>query len=141
MDSTAPVPSLFAPRFRPAVVVGLVMALMNALVGVGAVIYYSSDVFRAAGVSGANGARIASLAVGGVNTAGAVLSVWLTNRYGRRPLLTVGLVGMVAYLVADGATLMLSLSGVGAVTVAAILAYMVFFASSAGRWPGCWWPR
>jgi sugar porter (SP) family MFS transporter len=132
VDSTAPRPSLLAPRFRPAVVVGLVMALMNALVGVGAVIYYSSDVFRAAGVSGANGAEIASLAVGGVNTAGAVLAVWLTNRHGRRPLLTVGLAGMVVCLVAAGVTLMSSLPGVGTVTVAAVLAYMVFFAISAG---------
>ena len=60
--------------------------LMNALVGVGAVIYYSSDVFRTAGLTGPSGAETASLAVGGVNTLGALLSIWLTSRYGRRPL-------------------------------------------------------
>ena len=126
-------PRLFEPRFRPGVTVGLVMALMNALVGVGAVIYYSSDVFRTAGLTGSSGAETASLAVGGVNTLGALLSIWLTSRYGRRPLLTVGLIGIVVSLVVAGVTLMLPAApAVGTVTVAAVLAYMVFFAISAG---------
>jgi sugar porter (SP) family MFS transporter len=126
-------PRLFEPRFRPGVTVGLVMALMNALVGVGAVIYYSSDVFRTAGLTGASGAETASLAVGGVNTLGALLSIWLTSRYGRRPLLTVGLAGIVVSLAIAGVTLMLPAGPqVGTVTVAAVLAYMVFFAISAG---------
>ena len=126
-------PRLFEPRFRPGVTVGLVMALMNALVGVGAVIYYSSDVFRTAGLTGTSGAETASLAVGGVNTLGALLSIGLTGRYGRRPLLTIGLAGIIVSLVVAGVTLMLPAApAVGTVTVAAVLAYMVFFAISAG---------
>jgi hypothetical protein len=35
---------------RPALIIGVGAALMNALVGVGAVIYYSTDIFQTAGV-------------------------------------------------------------------------------------------
>ena len=83
------------------------MALMNALVGVGAVIYYSTDVFRLAGVDGPTAPQIASLAVGGVNTIAAVASIGLTHRFGRRPLLTIGLTGIALSLIVAGAGLAL----------------------------------
>ena len=101
-EDTPPLRELFSARFRPGVVVGLMMALMNALVGVGAVIYYSTDVFRAAGIGGTNGAEFASLAVGGVNFLAAVVSVFLTDRFGRRPLLSIGLVGIAVCLAVAG---------------------------------------
>ena len=101
-EDTPPLRELFSVRFRPGVVVGLMMALMNALVGVGAVIYYSTDVFRAAGIGGTNGAEFASLAVGGVNFLAAIVSVFLTDRFGRRPLLSIGLVGIAVCLAVAG---------------------------------------
>ena len=127
------VTELLRPRYRRALVVGLTMALMNALVGVGAVIYYSTDVFRIAGIDGPSAAAIASLAVGGVNTLAAVGSLWLTSRFGRRPLLSVGLAGIALTLVVAGIDLALppEISD-GALLVGAILAFMAFFAISAG---------
>lgn len=131
-EAAPPLRELFSVRFRPGFVVGLVMALMNALVGVGAVIYYSTDVFRAAGIGGTNGAEIASLAVGGVNVLAAIVSVTLTDRFGRRPLLSIGLVGIAVCLAATGFILVRPGSGQGAALVAAVLGYMAFFAISAG---------
>ncbi len=132
----APAPSfgeLLRPRYRAALTVGVAMALMNALVGVGAVIYYSTDVFRIAGVDGPSGAEIASLAVGGVNTIAALASVGLTHRFGRRPLLSVGLVGIAVSLLLTGAGLAFPAIALnGALTVAAVLSFMAFFAISAG---------
>ncbi len=131
-EDTPPLRELFSARFRPGLVVGLVMALMNALVGVGAVIYYSTDVFRAAGIGGTSGAEFASLAVGGVNFLAAVVSVFLTDRFGRRPLLTIGLVGIVVCLAVAGMILVGPGADQGGLLVAAILGYMAFFAISAG---------
>ncbi len=124
---------LLRPRYRRALTVGIAMALMNALVGVGAVIYYSTDVFRIAGVDGPSGAEIASLAVGGVNTVAAVASIGLTHRFGRRPLLSIGLVGIAISLLLAGAGLAFpAITLNGALTVAAVLSFMAFFAISAG---------
>jgi len=52
---------VFARSCRPALIIGVGAALMNALVGVGAVIYYSTDIFQTAGVGNA---EVASLSVG-----------------------------------------------------------------------------
>ena len=131
-EDTPPLRELFSSRFRPGVVVGLMMALMNALVGVGAVIYYSTDVFRAAGIGGTNGAEFASLAVGGVNFLAAVVSVFLTDRFGRRPLLSIGLVGIAVCLAVAGIILVGPGAEQGGLLVAAVLGYMAFFAISAG---------
>lgn len=131
-EASPPLRELFSARFRPGVVVGLVMALMNALVGVGAVIYYSTDVFRAAGIGGTNGAEFASLAVGGVNFLAAIVSVFLTDRFGRRPLLSIGLVGIAVCLAVAGIILVGPGAGQGGLLVAAILGYIAFFAISAG---------
>jgi sugar porter (SP) family MFS transporter len=131
-EATPPLRAMFGARFRPGFVVAIVMALMNALVGVSAVIYYSTDVFRSAGIGGTNGAEIASLAVGGVNFLAAIVSVALTDRFGRRPLLSIGLVGIAVCLAAAGFILVQPGSGQGGVLVAAILGYMAFFAISAG---------
>ena len=131
-EDTPPLRELFSVRFRPGVVVGLMMALMNALVGVGAVIYYSTDVFRAAGIGGTNGAEFASLAVGGVNFLAAIVSVFLTDRFGRRPLLSIGLVGIAVCLAVAGFILVGPGTAQGGLLVAAILGYIAFFAISAG---------
>ncbi|MEP6649292.1 MAG: MFS transporter [Lapillicoccus sp.] len=75
---------------------------------------------------------MASLAVGGVNVLAPIVSVSLTDRFGRRPLLSIGLVGIVVCLAAAGFILMRPGAEQGGVLVAAILGYMAFFAISAG---------
>ena len=115
---------------------------MNALVGVGAVIYYSTDVFRAAGIGGTNGAEFASLAVGGVNFLAAVVSVFLTDRFGRRPLLSIGLVGIALCLAVAGIILV----GPGAEQGGLLRrrrssATWRSSRSPPGRWRGCSCPR
>jgi sugar porter (SP) family MFS transporter len=121
---------VFAPAVRPRLIIGVGAALMNALVGVGAVIYYSTDVFRAAGI---DGAEVASLAVGAVNTAMTLVAIALVARFRRRPLLLTGLSGIVVSLVVAGVSLLLSSStGTGWITVVGLLGFIASFAISAG---------
>jgi sugar porter (SP) family MFS transporter len=121
---------IFARAARPALIIGVGAALMNALVGVGAVIYYSTDVFRAAGIAGP---ELASLAVGVVNTVVTVVAVALIARFRRRPLLLTGLSGIVVSLVVAGVALLLSSStDTGWITVVGLLGFIASFAISAG---------
>ncbi|MFD4627349.1 sugar porter family MFS transporter [Streptomyces sp. NPDC058475] len=118
-------------RLPVAIAVGA--GLMAALVGIGAVVYYSTLVFATAGVGGRLGAQIASLSFGIVNVAASVASLWLIRRYGRRPLLSVGLAGMAAALTVSAICLVAVGGSVGgAVTVAAVLIFVICFAFSAG---------
>ncbi|MGW7824748.1 MFS transporter [Streptomyces puniciscabiei] len=78
-------------RLPAAIAVGA--ALMNALVGVGAVVYYSTLVFASAGLGGHNGPEIASLSIGIMNGVASVAALAMIRRYARRTLLTTGLAG------------------------------------------------
>ncbi|MGW2556456.1 sugar porter family MFS transporter [Streptomyces sp. NPDC001635] len=118
-------------RLPVAIAVGA--GLMAALVGIGAVVYYSTLIFATSGVGGRLGAEIASLSFGIVNVASAVASLWLIRRYGRRLLLSVGLAGMATSLILSAICLMAVRGSVGgALTVAAVLVFVICFAYSAG---------
>ncbi|MBY0442564.1 MAG: sugar porter family MFS transporter, partial [Mycobacteriaceae bacterium] len=107
-------------------------ALIDTLVGVGAIVYYSTDVFAMAGVGGHSGAEVASLSIGLINVISTVAAVRLLGRYGRRPLLTVGLTGIVLALVTTGCSLLWPAPGAWIVTIAAMLVFMACHAFSAG---------
>lgn len=129
--------SLADPDRRLATAIALGAALMNALVGIGAVVYYSTLVFATAGLGGSFGAEIASLSIGLMNFAASVVALGLIRRYGRRVLLTVGLAGMALALCLAGGSLLGAGGPVtGPVTVGAILLYTACFAFSAG--PVAW---
>ncbi|MFD0007852.1 sugar porter family MFS transporter [Streptomyces sp. NPDC127178] len=118
-------------RLPAAIAVGA--GLMAALVGIGAVVYYSTLIFATAGIGGRLGAQVASLSFGIVNVAASVASLWLIRRHGRRSLLSTGLAGMAVSLTVAAACLVVVGGSVGgAVTVAAVLAFVVCFAFSAG---------
>src|SRR6185369_9045262 len=58
------------------------------------VIYYAPIIIQSAGVSTASGAILATLGIGVVNVVMTVVSMWLIDRVGRRPLLLIGIGGM-----------------------------------------------
>jgi sugar porter (SP) family MFS transporter len=118
---------VFGRAARPALIIGVGAALMNALVGVGAVIYYSTDIFHTAGVGSA---ELASLAVGAVNTVMTIVAIFLIARFGRRPLLLVGLTGIVMSLVVAGVALVASAPGW--IAVVGLIGFIACFAISAG---------
>lgn len=117
-----------APGHVRAVVIVFAAALMNALTGVGLLMYYSTDIFTAA--SRAVSADLATFSVGVVNTTFGVVAVVLVGRFKRLSLLSIGLAGMAASLVVVAAGLLTD--GGGLFAVAACLVYMAFFAISAG---------
>lgn len=125
--------SLADATLRLPVAIALGASLMNALVGIGAVVYYSTLVFAAAGVGGSSDAEVASMSTGVMNVAVSVVALGLIRRFGRRPLLSVGLVGMSGALCVAGWSLLGTGGAVaGPVTVAAILLYVGCFAFSVG---------
>ena len=118
---------VFARGARPALIIGVGAALMNALVGVGAVIYYSTDIFKTAGVGSA---EVASLVVGAVNTFTTLAAVFLIARFRRRPLLLIGLSVIVTSLAVAGVSMLTP--SPGWVTVVGLLGFIAGFALSAG---------
>uniref|UniRef100_A0A3Q2VQG4 Solute carrier family 2, facilitated glucose transporter member 5 n=1 Tax=Haplochromis burtoni TaxID=8153 RepID=A0A3Q2VQG4_HAPBU len=86
------IPELFrSPVYRQPIFVAIMLQLSQQLSGINAVFYYSTMIFERAGVSQP---VYATIGTGVVNTAFTVVSLFVVERMGRRPLHLIGLMGM-----------------------------------------------
>ena len=124
---------LFRPSVRPALVVGVGIAFINQMVGVNAVIYYAPTILKDAGFS-SSAAILATTGVGILNMLVTLCALLLIDRVGRRPLLLVGISGVLLALIVLGAAYLLpgDPSGAGFLLVGGLLVYIASFAASLG---------
>ncbi len=85
---------LFAPRFRKPLLVGIGLGAFTQITGVNTIIYYTPTILQMAGFKSASSAILATILVGSVNLVATIISLFLLDRVGRRPLLLIGIVGM-----------------------------------------------
>jgi sugar porter (SP) family MFS transporter len=92
---------IWKPDVRPLVVVGLVLAFAQQLIGVNTVIYYAPTILKFTGLG--NGSAITqALSVGITNVVFTIVAVLILDKVGRRPLLTIGTIGCIVSLVVLG---------------------------------------
>jgi SP family galactose:H+ symporter-like MFS transporter len=121
---------LFAPSLRPALIVGIGLAVFQQVTGINTVIYYAPLIIQSSGISSASGAILATAGIGVVNVLMTIVAMWLIDRMGRRPLLLTGIAGMVITLGILG--LAFHLAGrTGALAWLAVVSMMVYVASFA----------
>ncbi|HEY3358380.1 MAG TPA: sugar porter family MFS transporter [Polyangia bacterium] len=123
---------LFRPRLRPALVVGLGLAIFQQITGINTVIYYAPTILRFAGFGTDAAAILATAGVGLINVVMTVVAMLLLDRLGRRPLLLGGLAGMIATLVLLGLGFMLPPGHRGQLTMACLMVFVACFAISLG---------
>lgn len=124
---------LLEPWIRPALIVGVVLALFQQLVGINTVIYYAPTILTNIGL-GNSASLIGTVGVGILNVAMTVVAIVLADRIGRRPLLLIGTAGMAVMLAIIGLGFLIpGLSGiVGYVTLGGMFLYVAFYAISLG---------
>ena len=138
-ESAGSWPEVFAARWRRPLVIGVSLAVLQQLTGINAVIYYADKIFAAAGFSSPAGQSLATLfAIGLVNVVATFIAVAYVDRFGRKPLLLIGSVGMGVSLVVVGAMFEVlgssshpAGSGTSASGVVTLIALVVFIASFA----------
>ncbi|KAG4926142.1 hypothetical protein JHK82_051947 [Glycine max] len=84
---------LFSSRYRKVVSVGATLFLLQQLAGINAVVYYSTSVFRSAGITSD---VAASALVGASNVFGTIVASSLMDKKGRKSLLITSFSGMAA---------------------------------------------
>src|SRR4029077_15935831 len=89
---------LFSPAVRPALIVGVGLAIFQQITGINTVIYYAPTILQSAGISSASVAILATAVIGVVNVIMTLVSMWLIDRMGRRPLLLIGTAGIIITL-------------------------------------------
>jgi len=129
-DERGRLSDLFAPSVRPALVVGIGLAIFQQVTGINTVIYYAPLIIQSAGISSESGAILATAGIGVVNVLMTIVAMWLIDRVGRRPLLLVGTAGMVATLGLLGLAFHMSGKS-GALVWLAVISMMVYVASFA----------
>jgi len=129
---------LLARSLRPALVVGIGLAVFQQVTGINTVIYYAPLIIQSAGIASASGAILASAGIGLVNVFMTLVAMWLMDRVGRRPLLLVGIAGMVLTLGLLGFAFHLSAhtGSPARLAVVSLMAYVASFAISLG--PNFW---
>jgi SP family galactose:H+ symporter-like MFS transporter len=125
---------LFNPLVKPALVIGVFLAIFQQATGINTVIYYAPKIFQFAGIVSASSAIFATLTVGIVNVIMTIVAIFLLDRIGRRPLLLIGLVGMIFSLGLLSFTFYLpGLGGlIGKLSVMGLMLYVGSFAIGLG---------
>jgi sugar porter (SP) family MFS transporter len=125
---------LLGRQVRPALIVGLGLAIFQQITGINTVIYYAPKILQAAGFNSASGAILATVGVGIVNVVMTIVAMFLVDRAGRRPLLLVGIAGMIITLGVLGLSFRISNpSGQLAwMAVICLMGYVASFAISLG---------
>ncbi len=125
---------LLSPALRPAMIVGVGLAIAQQITGINTVIYYAPTIFKFAGLSSASVAILASVGVGVVNVILTVVAMQLIDRVGRRPLLLISLAGMSLSLIVLGLAFKLPQlsASLGWIAVTSLMLYVGSFAVGLG---------
>jgi len=121
---------LFSPRWRKALILGILLPLFSQFSGINAIIYYGPSILSNAGVSLSN-SLLSQVIFGFANMIFTLIAIWKVDSAGRRPLYLWG---------TAGATIMLFLTGLCFVTGATatiwllicVMAFLACFAFSIG---------
>ncbi len=119
---------LFKGKTGKIVLIGTLIAALQQITGINAVIMFSPDIFQAAG-SVKSDSVMQAMIVGLVNFLMTIVALWLVDKRGRKTLLLWGAVGMIAslaYLTIEFAKPVQN--GIG--VLVALLVYISFFAAS-----------
>jgi sugar porter (SP) family MFS transporter len=103
---------LFAPGLRIALLVGVGLAVFQQITGVSILLGYTPDVFQKAGFADKSSAIGQALLLQIWNSGMTLISMWLVDRFGRRPLLMGGVAAMGIGLIGMGIIFANRLSGV-----------------------------
>lgn len=119
---------LFKGKTGKIVLIGTLIAALQQITGINAVIMFSPAIFQAAG-SASGASMMQAMIVGFVNFLMTIVALWLVDKKGRKTLLLWGAVGMIlslAYLTMEFSKPVQNGAGV----LIALLVYISFFAAS-----------
>ncbi|XP_060930779.1 solute carrier family 2, facilitated glucose transporter member 1-like [Limanda limanda] len=123
-----------SPVYRQPIFVAIMLHLSQQLSGINAVFYYSTGIFERAGVSQP---VYATIGAGVVNTAFTLVSLFIVERVGRRPLQLIGLMGMAisAIFLTVAMALLDQFRWMSYLSIAAIFSFVAFFEIGPGPIP------
>ncbi|RYY09666.1 MAG: MFS transporter, partial [Chitinophagaceae bacterium] len=121
---------IFAPQWRRAMMIGLLLPLFSQFSGINAIIYYGPTILGNAGISLSN-SLLSQVIFGAANMLFTLIAIWKVDSAGRRPLYLAGTAGAAISLFFTGLCF-----AMGATTsiwlLVCVLAFLACFAFSIG---------
>ena len=113
--------------------VGILLSVFQQFVGINVVLYYAANIFRDMGAS-TDSSLLQTIIVGIVNLLFTVVAIVTVDRFGRKPLMIIGSIGMAVSMFALGFAFYTQHLG-----LAALIFMLVYTAAFAMSWgPVCW---
>ncbi|MCX2574154.1 sugar porter family MFS transporter [Pedobacter sandarakinus] len=133
-DDEGSLATLFKPVYRKALWIGLLLPFLSQVCGINAVIYYGPRILEQAGFT-LNNALGGQVTIGLINVVFTFVAIFTVDKWGRKPLLYIGVGGAVLALVIIGILFSTGMTS-GPYILIFILAFIACFAFSFG--PVCW---
>ena len=121
---------LFGKELKPAIIIGIVLAVLSQFSGINAIIYYGPEILNQAGFT-LGDALGGQVTIGLVNTIFTFIAIFTIDRFGRRPLLIVGVSGAALSLMMVGILFQMGIES-GIWILVFIVAFIACFAFSFG---------
>jgi sugar porter (SP) family MFS transporter len=126
---------VLSPRLRRPLAIGIALAVLQQVTGVNVFMYFGASIFRRLSDStGVNAGLLQQVVINGSAVLFTLIAIATVDRWGRRPLMILGTIGMGLSLLAMG--LMAQLTGAGGSAggpmLVCIVAYVGAFALSVG---------
>jgi SP family xylose:H+ symportor-like MFS transporter len=115
------------------VIIGILLSVFQQAVGINVVLYYAPTIFKGLGF-GNDAAMYQTVIMGFINIVFTLVAIFTVDKFGRKPLLIIGSVGMAIGMFAIG--LLAHLQIIGVSTLVFIVIYSASFMMSWG--PICW---
>ncbi len=115
------------------IVIGILISVFQQFVGINVVLYYAPEIFRNMG-SATDTSLLQTIIVGTVNLTFTVIAILTVDRFGRKPLMIIGALGMAFSMFALGMTFYFKTIGISSLIF--MLTYTAAFAVSWG--PVAW---
>lgn len=122
--------SVFAKGVFSIIVIGTVLSALQQFTGINAVLYYGADIFEQALGFGKDDVLEQQVLLAAVNLIFTFVAMATVDRFGRKPLIYIGSVGMITGFVLLGWTLMTG--SVGLISLIGVLLFIASFAMSMG---------
>ncbi len=129
-ENLQPNEKLFSAAYRKPVILAMLVAFFNQVSGINAILYFAPRILKAAGL-GAQSALLSTVGIGIINFAFTLLAITIIDKVGRRTLMRIGSVGLVAALLLIAFTFQSQQTGGIAIPIY-MMVFIAFFAFSQG---------